>query len=86
MAVVIRFARHGRKKSPFYRVVAADKSRPRDGRYLEVLGTYNPKNPAHVGDIKQDRIDYWISQGAQPSTAVKGMIKRTKNQEGSSQA
>lgn len=77
MAVVIRLARHGSKKRPFYRVVAADKAFPRDGRFLEVLGTYDPKNPEGKGNLKQDRIDEWVSKGAKPSEAVAQILKRT---------
>lgn len=75
MAVVIRFSRHGTTKKPFYRIVAADKQYPRDGRYLEILGTYNPKNKATK--IKKERIDHWIKLGALPSATVKGLIKRS---------
>lgn len=78
MAVVIRFARHGSKRNPFYRVVAADKERPRDGKFLEVLGTYDPKEPQAIGNLKQDRIQEWISKGAKPSDAVRNLIKRTE--------
>ena len=77
MAVVLRMARHGSKKRPFYRVVAADKRNARNGRYLEILGTYNPKDPDAKGDLKKDRVEYWLSQGAQPSAVVKGVIKRS---------
>lgn len=74
MAVVIRFSRHGTTKRPFYRIVAADKQYPRDGRYLEILGTYNPKNKDTK--LKKDRIDHWIKLGALPSQTVQGVIKR----------
>jgi small subunit ribosomal protein S16 len=66
MAVKIRLARHGAKKRPFYRIVAADSESPRDGRFLEKLGTYNPlQDPAQV-DLDADRVKYWIGQGATP--------------------
>ena len=68
MAVVIRFARRGSKGSPFYRIVAADKERPRDGKFLEVLGNYNPKNKALT--IDNERVKYWIDHGAIPSDRV----------------
>lgn len=74
MAVVIRFARHGAKRSPFYRVVAADKQYSRDGRHLENLGTYNPKNK--VTHLKSDRIQHWLDQGALPSETVKNLLKK----------
>jgi small subunit ribosomal protein S16 len=76
MAVKIRLARHGAKKRPFYRIVAADSESPRDGRFIERLGTYNPlRNPAAV-DLKKDRISYWIDQGATPSDTVRSILKR----------
>ncbi len=76
MAVKIRLARHGAKKRPFYRIVAADSDSPRDGRFLERLGTYNPlHDPAQV-TLDADRIKYWISQGATPSDTVKTILKR----------
>ena len=76
MAVKIRLARHGAKKRPFYRIVAADSESPRDGRFLERLGTYNPlHDPAQV-ILDADRVKYWISQGATPSDTVKTILKR----------
>ena len=76
MAVKIRLARHGAKKRPFYRIVAADSESPRDGRFLEKLGTYNPlQEPAKV-DLDTDRIKYWIGQGAIPSDTVRSILKR----------
>ncbi len=80
MAVVIRMSRHGAKKKPFYRIVAADENYPRDGRYLEILGTYNPKQPDAKGTLKTERINYWVSKGATPSSAVSQIIKRTAKQ------
>ena len=76
MAVKIRLARHGAKKRPFYRIVAADNDSPRDGRFLEKLGTYNPlQDPAQVV-LDTDRVKYWIGQGATPSDTVKTILKR----------
>lgn len=73
MAVVLRLARAGRKKTPFYRIVAADKRAPRDGRYIERVGTYNPllkdDNENRV-TLVEDRIKYWLEQGAQPTERV----------------
>ena len=75
MQVKIRLARHGKKKKPFYRIVAADIESPRDGKNLEVLGTYNPLiDPAKV-ELKQERIKYWIGQGAIPTDTVKSLLK-----------
>ena len=76
MAVKIRLARHGAKKRPFYRVVVADSESPRDGRFLETVGTYNPlPDPAEV-TLKGDRIKYWIEQGALATDTVKGLLKK----------
>ena len=76
MAVKIRLARHGAKKRPFYRIVAADNDSPRDGRFLEKLGTYNPlQDPAQVV-LNTDRVKYWIGQGATPTDTVKTILKR----------
>jgi len=76
MAVKIRLARHGAKKRPFYRIVAADGRCRRDGRFLEILGTYNPLiDPAEVS-LKDERIRYWISQGAIPTDTVRSLFKK----------
>jgi len=77
MPVRIRLTRKGAKKSPFYRVVVADSEAPRDGRFIEVIGTYDPRqDPAEV-KIKQDRLELWLGRGAQPSDTVKSLIKKT---------
>ncbi|MDX1708152.1 MAG: 30S ribosomal protein S16 [Desulfobacterales bacterium] len=74
MGVRIRLARHGAKKKPFYRIVVADSESPRDGKFLEKLGTYDPlKDPAEVS-LNQDRIKYWIDKGAIPSDTVKSIF------------
>ena len=76
MAVHLRLTRAGRHKRPFYRVVAADSRKPRDGRYLEILGTYDAlKNPP-LAELKSDRIQYWLSHGAQPSVTVRTVLRR----------
>ncbi len=76
MSVKIRLARHGAKKKPFYRIVIADSESPRDGRFLENVGTYNPLvDPAKVS-LKQDRVKYWIDQGAIPTDTVKSLLKK----------
>ena len=76
MSVKIRLARHGAKKRPFYRIVVADNESPRDGRFLETVGTYNPLlDPAEVS-LKAERIKYWINQGAIPSDTVKSLLKK----------
>ena len=76
MAVRIRLARHGTKKRPFYRIVVADGENPRDGRFLEKVGTYDPKfDPAKV-TVQTERVQYWIDHGATPSDTVKSLLKR----------
>ena len=75
MAVKIRLARHGGKKKPFYRIVVADSECPRDGKFLENVGTYDPLyDPAKVS-LKSERIQYWINQGAKPSDTVRSLLK-----------
>lgn len=75
MAVKIRLSRHGAKKRPYYRVVVADSRKPRDGRFIEEVGRYNPcVDPVFI-KLDQERIDYWISNGAQPSDTVARLIK-----------
>ncbi len=76
--VTIRLARTGAKKRPFYHIVVADSRSPRDGRFIERLGFYNP---IAVGAeeklrIDSDRLDYWVSQGAQPTSAVSRLLKQ----------
>ena len=76
MSVKIRLARHGSKKRPHYRIVVADSESPRDGRFLENVGTYNPLvNPVEMS-LKQERIKYWIDQGAIPTDTVKSLLKK----------
>ena len=75
MAVKIRLARHGAKKKPFYRIVVADSESPRDGRFIETVGTYDPVREPAVVDLKEDRIQYWLGQGAKPSDTVRSLIK-----------
>lgn len=75
MAVKIRLARHGRKASPFYHIVAADSRAPRDGRFIEKIGTYKPTaNPALV-ELKFERALHWIQVGAQPTDTVRSILK-----------
>ncbi len=74
MAVRIRLARHGRKKAPFYRLVVADSRCPRDGRFIELLGTYNPMSKAL--QIDGDKAVKWLMQGALPSDTAKGLLKK----------
>ena len=74
MAVKIRLRRMGAKKAPFYRVVVADSRSPRDGRFIEEVGTYNPMTePAQVS-LDMEKVDKWIKNGAQPTDTVKKLI------------
>lgn len=74
--VKIRLTRRGMKKAPQYRVVVADSRNQRDGRFIEILGHFDPKEPQAVGTIDKERFDYWVSQGAQPSESVARLIRR----------
>ena len=74
--VRLRLRRIGAKKQPSYRVVAADKESPRDGRFLEVLGHYNPRTEPSTITLKEDRVFHWLSVGAQPSEAVARLFKQ----------
>jgi len=78
MAVSIRLRREGAKNSPYYKVVVADKRSPRDGEFIETIGTYDPKKPGHNSALDIDRVEYWISKGAQPSDTVRSLIKKNK--------
>jgi len=74
--LTIRLARIGKKKRPFYRVVVTEKTRPRNGRFVEIVGTYDPlKKPAAV-EVDRDRVEYWLSKGAQPSDTVRTILQR----------
>ena len=73
-----RLARIGKKKHPFYRVVVTEKTRPRNGRFVEILGTYDPqKKPAAV-QLDNERVQYWLGKGAQPSDTVRSLIRNPK--------
>jgi small subunit ribosomal protein S16 len=80
--VVIRMARGGARNRPFYNVVVADSRMPRDGRFIERIGFYNPKAPEGEQNyrIALDRVEYWVGKGAQPSGAVRKLIKRGKSE------
>jgi small subunit ribosomal protein S16 len=78
MAVSIRLRREGTKNRPYYKVVVADRRSPRDGKFIETIGTYDPKKSGHNSTLKIDRVEYWISKGAQPSDTVRSLIKRNK--------
>ncbi|MEN0068505.1 MAG: 30S ribosomal protein S16 [Myxococcota bacterium] len=76
--VRIRLTRKGAKKRPFYRMVAADSRSPRDGRFLEMLGYYDPMREPMTIHLKLDRIDHWLSVGAQPSETAQKLIERAR--------
>jgi len=80
MAVSIRLRREGALNRPYYKIVVADSHSPRDGKFIEIIGTYDPKKPGHNSVIKLDRAEYWISKGAQPSDTVRSLIKQNKKQ------
>ena len=75
MAVKLRLKRMGRKKRPFYRIVAADSRSPRDGRFIEEIGYYNPLTDPSIVEVKEDRALYWLSVGAIPSDTVKNLLR-----------
>jgi small subunit ribosomal protein S16 len=81
MAVAIRLRREGALNRPYFKVVVADKRSPRDGKFIEIVGTYDPKKPGSNSTLKLDRIEHWISKGAQPSDTVRSLIKKNKNPE-----
>jgi small subunit ribosomal protein S16 len=74
--VKIRLARHGAKKRPFYRIVAADERCRRDGRFLEIVGTYNPLTEPATVNYKADRVKHWVSQGAKFTDTVKSLLRK----------
>lgn len=66
----------GKKKQPIYKVVAADARSPRDGKFLEAVGVYNPLTNPHTVDLKEDRVNYWLDHGAQPTDTVKSLLSQ----------
>lgn len=76
MAVKIRLRRMGAKKNPFYRVVVADSRSPRDGRFIEEIGTYNPLTDPSAFTVDADKVKQWIANGAQPTETVKALLKK----------
>jgi len=76
MAVVIRLKRIGAKKRPFYRIVVTDSKNPRDGRFIEEIGTYEPRKDPPFATLKKGRAEYWASVGARPSATVKSLLKK----------
>ena len=76
MAARIRLTRKGTKKKPFYRIVVADSEAPRDGKFLEILGTYNPLTDPVEVKIDPERLRVWLDRGARPSDTVRSLIKK----------
>jgi small subunit ribosomal protein S16 len=75
MAVKLRLTRVGSKKNPIYRVVAADSHSPRDGKFLEIVGRYNPQTDPSIIELDDEKIKRWLGKGAQPTEAVARLIK-----------
>jgi small subunit ribosomal protein S16 len=78
--VILRLARRGTKKRPFYHIVATDNASRRDGRFIEQIGTYDPKKPDTEAVVLQDRLQHWVSNGAQLSERVSHIIKAKSKQ------
>jgi len=78
MSVVIRMSRHGAKKKPFYRIVVSDRRFPRDGRYIEQVGTYDPRATTDPIKLNREKIEAWIKKGAKPSQTVSELIEKAK--------
>lgn len=78
MSVIIRLSRHGAKKKPFYRIVVSDRRFPRDGRYIEQVGTYDPNAASGGIKLHHEKVDKWIKQGAKPTQTVSQLITKHK--------
>ncbi len=76
MAVKLRLKRMGKKKQPIYKIVAADSRSPRDGKFLEAVGIYNPLTKPHTIELKEERVNYWLDNGAQPTNTVKSLFNQ----------
>lgn len=78
MALRIRLARYGAKKRPFYRIVVANSESPRDGRFLEIIGTYDPRQDPAAVTVKADLLSHWVDKGATPTDTVASLLKKWK--------
>jgi len=76
--VVIRLRREGTKNVPYYKVVVADQRSPRDGKFIEIIGNYDPKKEGVNANIDLARVDYWVKNGAQPSDTVRTLVKQVR--------
>ena len=79
MAVSIRLRREGAKNRPYYKVVVANSRSPRDGKFIEIIGTYDPKVKGDNSTLKMDRVEHWIARGAQPSDTVRSLLKQNRS-------
>jgi len=77
MAVKIRLRRAGRKKAPTYRIVVADSRAPRDGKFIEIIGQYAPRTGEQALNLKDDRVNYWLDCGAQPTDTVRSLLRKS---------
>lgn len=78
MAVAIRLKREGAKNHPYYKIVVADQRKPRDGKFIEIIGTYDPKQKDENFTLKLDRAEYWVGVGARPSQTVGSIITKAR--------
>ena len=78
MAVSIRLRREGTTNRPHYKIVVADRRSPRDGKFIEIIGNYDPKKLGANSTLNLDRADYWIARGAQPSETVRSLLKKNR--------
>ena len=78
MALRIRLARYGAKKRPFYRIVVANSESPRDGRFLEIIGTYDPRQDPAAVTVKEELLSQWVDRGATPTDTVASLLKKWK--------
>ena len=86
MAVSIRLRREGTTNRPYYKVVVADSRSPRDGKFIEIIGTYDPKLKSDNSTIKMDRAEHWLACGAQPSPTVRSLLKQNRKRAAASAA
>ena len=76
MAVRLRLRRTGRKKAPMFRIVVADSRSPRDGKFIEIIGQYAPRTGEQALNLKSDRVNYWLDNGAQPTDTVRSLLRK----------
>ena len=86
MAVAIRLRREGTTKRPYYKVVVANSRSPRDGKFIEIIGNYDPKKENDTANLYLSRAEYWITKGAQPTETVRSIIRKARKQLGKAEA